>query len=282
MPPDFLFEIQSHGVTQLQPLLFPSRCTPFIGCICGEAGPGPISAGGGINCLLVQAPNLALLSKDAICPNKQCWVLEVILKRAYLASALATRLGNYNIILVACQSYFLRFLSDSHSPSPLQLDELRLVNKNLLRLSKINGQAVGRNMAALMQVHLGIFGFSQSRMPYWDKALLLDVPVTLGHTFGPAVDEMLQRSQPAWELAGSPASQAITSSAQTCSKLAPKAPASSASETLSHKPSSSPGTLLPQVQTPFSGNHLEYWHQYTIDIWVFTTVQTSYSLQFGA
>ncbi|MGH0147517.1 UNVERIFIED_CONTAM: hypothetical protein FKN15_017237 [Acipenser sinensis] len=67
---------------------------------------------------LVQVPNLTLLSKDATCPNKQCWVLEVILKCAYAASVFAARLGNYNIILVAYQSHF-----QSHRPCPQQLDE---------------------------------------------------------------------------------------------------------------------------------------------------------------
>ncbi|MGH0136964.1 UNVERIFIED_CONTAM: hypothetical protein FKN15_071067 [Acipenser sinensis] len=51
----------------------------------------------------VQVPQLALLTKDASCPNKQCWVSEIILKRDYSAGAFATRLGNYNRILVAYQ-----------------------------------------------------------------------------------------------------------------------------------------------------------------------------------
>ncbi len=85
---------------------------------------------------LVQAPNLALLFKDAACPNKQHRVSEVILKRAYSASAFTAWLGNYNIILVAYQLNLLRSLSDNHRPSPQQLDELCLVNTNLLHVSK--------------------------------------------------------------------------------------------------------------------------------------------------
>ena len=53
-------------------------------------------------------------------------------------------------ILVAYQSYLLRSLSESHRSSPQQLDELHLVNKNLLHVPKLNGQAVGRNLAALV------------------------------------------------------------------------------------------------------------------------------------
>ncbi|MGH0152128.1 UNVERIFIED_CONTAM: hypothetical protein FKN15_022018 [Acipenser sinensis] len=91
---------------------------------------------------LAQVPNLALLSYATTCPNKQCWVSEVILKHAYSASDFAARLGNYNSILVAYQYHLLRSLYENHRPSPQQLDELRLVKKNLLCVSKLNGQAV--------------------------------------------------------------------------------------------------------------------------------------------
>ncbi|MGH0175886.1 UNVERIFIED_CONTAM: hypothetical protein FKN15_071688 [Acipenser sinensis] len=101
---------------------------------------------------LVQAPKLAFLNKDATCPNKQCRVLKVMLKKAYSAGAFAARLGNYNRILVAYQSCLLKSLSQSHRPTSQQLEELRLVNKNLLRISKFNGQAVGGNLAALVAV----------------------------------------------------------------------------------------------------------------------------------
>ncbi|MGH0158967.1 UNVERIFIED_CONTAM: hypothetical protein FKN15_053055 [Acipenser sinensis] len=89
---------------------------------------------------LVHSPNLALLSKDAACPNEQCRMSEVILKRAYSASAFGAWLGNYNHILVGYQSHLLQSLTENHRPSPQQLDELHLVNKNLLHVSKLNGQ----------------------------------------------------------------------------------------------------------------------------------------------
>ncbi|MGH0121373.1 UNVERIFIED_CONTAM: hypothetical protein FKN15_072407 [Acipenser sinensis] len=54
---------------------------------------------------LAQPANLALLSKDAACLNKQCHVTEVLLKKAYTADAFVARLGNYNTCLVAYQSY---------------------------------------------------------------------------------------------------------------------------------------------------------------------------------
>ncbi|MGH0137712.1 UNVERIFIED_CONTAM: hypothetical protein FKN15_036575 [Acipenser sinensis] len=108
--------------------------------------------------VLVQAPILVLLSKDTTCPNKQCWVSEVILKRAYSASAFAAWLENYNSILVAYQSHLLRSpFSGNHRPSPQQLDELRLVNKNLLCVFKLNGQAAGEH-----KIELVTFGFPVS------------------------------------------------------------------------------------------------------------------------
>lgn len=47
------------------------------------------------------------------------------------------------------------------------------------------------------------------------------------------------------------------------------------------KTSSSPRALLPQVQGPFSQDHLDYWTQCTHDAWVLTTVHLGYSLQFS-
>ncbi|MGH0143848.1 UNVERIFIED_CONTAM: hypothetical protein FKN15_021103 [Acipenser sinensis] len=98
---------------------------------------------------LVQPANLSLLFKDAACPNKQCRGTEVILKKVYTASAFSARLGSNNIFPVAYQAHLLGAIAETHKPSSLQLDELRLISQNLLRLSKLNGQAIGRNLAAL-------------------------------------------------------------------------------------------------------------------------------------
>ncbi|MGH0136745.1 UNVERIFIED_CONTAM: hypothetical protein FKN15_016859 [Acipenser sinensis] len=67
-------------------------------------------------------------------------------------------------------------------------DELRLIARTLLRLSKLSGQAVGRNLVAL------VAACRQLYLSQGDKTVLLDAPVTPGHTFGPVVDGMLQRS----------------------------------------------------------------------------------------
>ncbi|MGH0155117.1 UNVERIFIED_CONTAM: hypothetical protein FKN15_028696 [Acipenser sinensis] len=85
---------------------------------------------------------------DAACPYKQCRLTEVILKKAYAASAFTARLGSYNSILMAYQAHLLRSIAEAHKPSSQQLDELCLMSRNLLWLSKLSGQVLGRNLAA--------------------------------------------------------------------------------------------------------------------------------------
>ncbi|MGH0129841.1 UNVERIFIED_CONTAM: hypothetical protein FKN15_041268 [Acipenser sinensis] len=147
---------------------------------------------------LVQPANLSLLSKDAACPNKQCRVTEVILKKAYTASAFSARLGSYNSIRVAYQAHLIWAIAETNKLLSHQLDDLRLISRNLLRLSKLCGQAIGRNLAALVAAHRQLW-LSQAQVVDVDKTALLDAPVTPGHTFGLAVDKMLQQSQRARE-----------------------------------------------------------------------------------
>ncbi|MGH0146494.1 UNVERIFIED_CONTAM: hypothetical protein FKN15_020171 [Acipenser sinensis] len=146
---------------------------------------------------LAQPANLALLSKDAACPNKQCRVTEVLLKKAYSANAFVARLGNYNTCLVAYQSH----IWGSAAEGGLTLDqteELRLISRMLLRLAQLLSQATGRSMAALVAARRQLW-LSQARLTENNKAALLDAPITPGHTFGPAVDDLLLRSKAARE-----------------------------------------------------------------------------------
>ncbi|MGH0129295.1 UNVERIFIED_CONTAM: hypothetical protein FKN15_004774 [Acipenser sinensis] len=62
----------------------------------------------------------------------------------------------------------------------------------------VNGQAVGRKQAALVAARWQLW-LSQACVSDGDKTALLDAPVTPGHTFGPVVDDMLQRSHRARE-----------------------------------------------------------------------------------
>ncbi|MGH0174739.1 UNVERIFIED_CONTAM: hypothetical protein FKN15_068993 [Acipenser sinensis] len=132
----------------------------LLTCYIGELGLGHLPP---VLCLLVQGPQLAVLSKDVSCPNKQCKVTEAMLKKAYAAEALATRLGNYTSILVAYQSMLVQSLSVNHRPPWRMLKDLQLVTDHQLQLFKYNGQSLGRGIAALIAVQWQ-FRLSQARM----------------------------------------------------------------------------------------------------------------------
>ncbi|MGH0125652.1 UNVERIFIED_CONTAM: hypothetical protein FKN15_028204 [Acipenser sinensis] len=70
--------------------------------------------------------------------------------------------------------------------TPQQLEELRQVNL-------LNRQAVGRNLSAVVAARCQLW-LSQAHIVDGDKGPLLDTPITSGHAFGPAVDDMLQHS----------------------------------------------------------------------------------------
>ncbi|MGH0123952.1 UNVERIFIED_CONTAM: hypothetical protein FKN15_009464 [Acipenser sinensis] len=74
--------------------------------------------------------------------------------------------------------FTVRNTEAAHKQQP-QLNELSLVNNHLLQLSKYNGQVLGRSMAALAAARRQLW-IAQARLPYKDKALLLDAPVTPG------------------------------------------------------------------------------------------------------
>ncbi|MGH0124883.1 UNVERIFIED_CONTAM: hypothetical protein FKN15_065453 [Acipenser sinensis] len=123
-----------------------------------------------------------------------------------------------------------------------------------------------------------------------DKAPLLDAPITPGHTFGPAVDDMLQRShqapestkelerlmpkrpppvhkqaqnwKPRFQQSQGPAPAKGVSTNPWLRKggtsLSSTVKCTGKSLWLSLRQSSSPSNLLPQAQDPFSGSRLEY------------------------
>ncbi|MGH0164967.1 UNVERIFIED_CONTAM: hypothetical protein FKN15_076662 [Acipenser sinensis] len=172
------------GDTLRRPQPSPGLLTFYIGSTTRGFGAWPLSPVAASIASLVQGPHVALFSKDVLCPNKQCKVTEAMLRKAYAAEALATWLGNYTSILVAYQS----------SPCQRTLEELRLVTDHLLQLYKYNGRGLAAVIAARRQLWL-----SQARVSDGHKASLLDISVTPGHTFGPAVDKLLLSSQKARE-----------------------------------------------------------------------------------
>ncbi|MGH0124152.1 UNVERIFIED_CONTAM: hypothetical protein FKN15_030984 [Acipenser sinensis] len=135
----FYLSCSPHGNTQLLPQLW-THCTRCSKQTNGLTHFPPVEAP---IAALVQPANLSLLSKDVVCPNKQCRLTEVILKKAYAASAFTAQLGS---ILVAYQTHLLGSIAETHKPSPQQLNEPHLVSRNLLWLSKLSGQAIGRNL----------------------------------------------------------------------------------------------------------------------------------------
>ncbi|MGH0152754.1 UNVERIFIED_CONTAM: hypothetical protein FKN15_064433 [Acipenser sinensis] len=65
---------------------------------------------------------------------------------------------------------------------------------SMLQISGLQGQALG--LASLIVAHRQLW-LSQARVPDANKAALLDMPISPGHAYGPAVEEILQRSH--WE-----------------------------------------------------------------------------------
>ncbi|MGH0119229.1 UNVERIFIED_CONTAM: hypothetical protein FKN15_029598 [Acipenser sinensis] len=78
-------------------------------------------------------------------------------------------------------------------PSASLRAELVLVTQLLVKIAQLNALVQGRSIASLVVTRRQLW-LSQARVHELDKAPLLNVPIMPGHTFGKAVEEMLQRS----------------------------------------------------------------------------------------
>ncbi|MGH0147494.1 UNVERIFIED_CONTAM: hypothetical protein FKN15_055348 [Acipenser sinensis] len=145
---------------------------------------------------LVKTPTLSGLVKDPACPNKQCRTTEIHLKKGYLAATEAVKLSNVASLLTVYQASLVKDLPE-HLSASLRA-ELALVAQFLVKIAQLNAQAQGRSIASLVVARRQLW-LSQARVQEPDKAPLLDAPITPGHTFGPAVEELLQRSVKARE-----------------------------------------------------------------------------------
>ncbi|MGH0134255.1 UNVERIFIED_CONTAM: hypothetical protein FKN15_063186 [Acipenser sinensis] len=161
-----------------------------------EAGLASFPPVGAAFAALVKSPTLSGLAKDPTCPNKQCRTTEVHLKRGYSAATEAVRLSNLASLLSVYQATLVKDLPDY--PSVSLRAELGLIAQLLVKLAQLNARAQGRSIASLVVARRQLW-LSQARVQEHDKAPLLDAPITPGHTFGPAVEEMLQRSAKAKE-----------------------------------------------------------------------------------
>ncbi|MGH0124455.1 UNVERIFIED_CONTAM: hypothetical protein FKN15_018775 [Acipenser sinensis] len=138
---------------------------------------------------LVRAPPVGDLSKDPACPNGQCSITVAHFKKVYAAEEQVTRLANTAGLMTA---YLDGILRSAPLPEPVA-SELRLVLGTLLQISGFQGQALGRSLGDLVVARRQLW-LSQARVPDEDKSALLDTSITPGHTFGPAVEEILQCS----------------------------------------------------------------------------------------
>ncbi|MGH0117556.1 UNVERIFIED_CONTAM: hypothetical protein FKN15_005058 [Acipenser sinensis] len=143
-----------------------------------------------------QITDAELQAKDPSCPNRQCRITEAHLKKGYAAATEAVRLSNVASLLTVYQAALLRDLPEC--PSAALRTELGTVAQLLVKLAQLNARAQGRSIASLVVARRQLW-LSQARVQEPDKVPLLDAPISPGHTFGPAVEEMLQRSVKARE-----------------------------------------------------------------------------------
>ncbi|MGH0120656.1 UNVERIFIED_CONTAM: hypothetical protein FKN15_068231 [Acipenser sinensis] len=194
--PDFVKEVQSTWGTTASAPATSRKAAAFTIQGASEAGLASFPPVGAAFAALVKSPTLSGLVKDPTCPNKQCRITEVHLKKGYSAATEAVRLSNLASLLSVYQAALIKDLPDY--PSVSLRAELGLIAQLLVKLAQLNARAQGRSIASLVVARRQLW-LSQARVQEHDKAPLLDAPITPGHTFGPAVEEMLQRSAKAKE-----------------------------------------------------------------------------------
>ncbi|MGH0137041.1 UNVERIFIED_CONTAM: hypothetical protein FKN15_064445 [Acipenser sinensis] len=194
--PDFIKEVQS---TWGAPASSPEtswKASAFAMQGASEAGLASFPPVDAAFAALVRTPMLSGLAKDPACPNRQCRTAEVHLKKGYSAATEAVRLSNVAGLLSVYQASLVKDLPEHLSVSLRA--KLVLVAQLLVKIAQLNARTQGRSIASLVVTRRQHW-LLQARVQEPDKAPLLDAPITPGHTFGPAVEEMLQRSVKAQE-----------------------------------------------------------------------------------
>ncbi|MGH0116180.1 UNVERIFIED_CONTAM: hypothetical protein FKN15_074821 [Acipenser sinensis] len=179
------------GEPRPPPLQLLARLRPSTMHGASEAGLASFPPVGAAFAALVKAPTLSGLAKDPSCPNRQCRITEAHLKKGYAAATEVVRLSNVASLLTVYQATLLRDLPEC--PSAALRTELGTIAQLLVKLAQLNARAQGRSIASLVVARRQLW-LSQARLQEPDKAPLLDAPISPGHTFDPAVEEMLQRS----------------------------------------------------------------------------------------
>ncbi|MGH0123137.1 UNVERIFIED_CONTAM: hypothetical protein FKN15_022069 [Acipenser sinensis] len=194
--PDFIKEVQSTWGAPASAPVTSRKASAFNMQGASEARLASFPLVDAAFAALVKTPTLSGLTKDPACPNKQCRTTEVHLKKGYAAATEAVRLSNVASLLTVYQAALIRDLPEC--PSAALRSELVMVSQLLVRLAQLNARAQGRSIASLVVARRQLW-LSQARVQELDKAPLLDAPISPGHTFSPAVEEMLQRSAKARE-----------------------------------------------------------------------------------
>ncbi|MGH0137128.1 UNVERIFIED_CONTAM: hypothetical protein FKN15_015824 [Acipenser sinensis] len=166
--PDFIKEVQSTWGALTSAPATSHKASAFTMQGTSEAGLASFPSVGAVFAALLKTPTLSGLTKDPACLYKQCRITEVHLKKGYTAATEAVRLSNVASLLTVYQAALIRDLPEC--PSVALRTELGTVAQLLARVQEP------------------------------DKVPLLDAPISPGHTFGPAEEEMLlQRSVKARE-----------------------------------------------------------------------------------
>ncbi|MGH0120361.1 UNVERIFIED_CONTAM: hypothetical protein FKN15_067746 [Acipenser sinensis] len=165
--PDFIKEVQSTWGAPASTPATSRKAAAFNMHGASEAGLASFPPVGAAFAALVKAPTLSGLAKDPSCPKRQCRITEAHLKKGYAAATEAVRLSNVASLLTVYQATLLRDLPECPS--------------------------------AALRTELGTIAQLLARVQEPDKVPLLDAPISQGHTFGPAVEEMLQCSVKARE-----------------------------------------------------------------------------------
>ncbi|MGH0146084.1 UNVERIFIED_CONTAM: hypothetical protein FKN15_018410 [Acipenser sinensis] len=194
--PDFIKEVQSTWGAPASSPATSRKASAFAMQGASEAGLASFPPVDAAFAAMVKTPTFSGLVKDPTCPNEQCRTTEIHLKKDYLAATEAVRLSNITSLLSVYQASLVKDLPEH--PSTSLRAELALVAQLLVKIAQLNARAQGWSIASLVVARRQLW-LSQARVHELDKAPLLNAPLTPGHTFGPAVEEMLQRSVKARE-----------------------------------------------------------------------------------
>ncbi|MGH0155246.1 UNVERIFIED_CONTAM: hypothetical protein FKN15_063632 [Acipenser sinensis] len=192
--PDFIKEVQSTWGAPASTPATSRKAAAFNMHGASEAGLASFPPVGAAFAALVKAPTLSGLAKDPSCPNRQCRITEAHLKKGYAAATEAVRLSNVRGSKTAPWGVSARGQPAFARPQRGGYTVAQL----LVKLAQLNARAQGRSIASLVVARRQLW-LSQARVQEPDKVPLLYAPISLGHTFDPAVEDMLQRSVKARE-----------------------------------------------------------------------------------